>query len=267
MQFVFRIGPLPGDAANSAYFVHPGRSGKEVFFASSDHAALARIADIYVGEPICVEPDLVEPGASLGIPPAPITPDRAHIMGLLALDIASPGLFRSVKTAALLHEFIDACAALWRAAPWQWNYARSPLRVEMEGFRSNVCDAVILGWQSEPCGLALFPQAGMVERLEIATLHDLANSFSNLSTLGVTFEREPLFAADAMRRSCGMRRFPSVVHLDNGQTDALVDGDMAELVAALRAIEVLTDAGADSLGHVSVGDLAVQALAIPRRGG
>src|SRR5215472_16368571 len=110
MQFVFRIGPLPGDATNNAYFVHPGRSGEETFFASSDYAALVRIANAYAGEPIFVEADLAEAGASLGIPPAPITPDRAQFIGVLALDIASPGPFRSIKTAALLHEFIDACA-------------------------------------------------------------------------------------------------------------------------------------------------------------
>jgi hypothetical protein len=266
MQFVFRIGPLPADETTFAYFAHPGRCGEETFFASSDRDALARIASTYAGEPIEVEPDLAEAGGSMGMLPGPITPNRARMIGSMAFDIALPGRFQAITVMGLLHEFSVACAAFCRAAPWQWSYARNPLRIEVQGSASCVCDGVVMGWRGEPFGLALFPQTGIVERLGTATLRDLPNAVADLTTLGVTFDSEPAFAVDAMRRAFGLPRFPVPVHLIDGRWGDLGDGDMAKLIAVLRAIEVLTDAGVDSAGHLRAGDLEVRALAVPHKG-
>lgn len=267
MQFVFRLGPLPADdPPMTAYFVCPGRAGQETVFARTADDALARIAAAYVGEAIAVEPEFADSGARLGLRSAPITPDCARLLGLVTFDTALPGCFLKIQPEGLLHEYGMACAAFWRAAPWRWKYARQPLQVEMRAPTSSFgLDAVVMGWQGESRGLALFANLGIVQRLGIGGVRELADTVEGLSTLGVSFDSEPAFGADAMRRAYDLPRLPVPIRLVEGAREPLDAQALAQLIAVLRAIEALTDAGENSTGYVRAENFEVQAVVTPYR--
>jgi hypothetical protein len=265
MQFIFRLGPLPANGPPTfAFFVSPGRSGQEAFFARDDQDGLKQIAAVYSGEAITVEPDLADAGSKCGMQSRPVLPDDARSIGPLIFDIATPQHFDELVDHDLLHEFGLASAALWRAAPWQWNYAQHPLGITLEDSAGpTVLDAVLMGWRGPPHGIALFPHTGIVQRL--GNIHDLADAVTDLSTIGLTYDPEPAFRADAMRRVYGISALPVPIRLVKGRREPFDAYSAAQMIAVMRAVAALTDAGEQSSGFVRTGTFEIQALVFPTR--
>jgi hypothetical protein len=264
MQFIFKIGALPA-TKNSAYFVYPGRERAETFFAPADQAALAAIRAAYSHEDLECEPQLAPAARELGLTEGAITPDRAAMIGLMTFEVALPGQFQEIKQTELVYQYGLACGEFWRAAPWCFDCAREILELVFRGDVREAVEAVIFGRTGEPSGLTMFPGSGSASRVDALYRQGLTDGGPNLSTLGVSFDADPAFAVDGMRRAFGLERFPVPVKLLSGDRVRLREDDLLALTIAQRAVANLTVAGAPGVAQLRIEKLAAEVVVTSRK--
>ena len=76
----------------------------------------------------------------------------------------------------------------------------------------------------------------------------------------VTFDDQPQFATDAMRRAYGLPRVPVATKMRAGEGTPLSDLDLLSIGASLKAVSYLTDQVSRSTGKIVADDLEVEAI-------
>jgi hypothetical protein len=261
MRFVFKIGPLPmRDGEGSAFFVHPPEGSKFASLGATDLEGLEQVATLYIPEDLECEPALAAAAAQFGIRPGVITPERAHIIGLRAFDLALPHHYDAVKREGIIYQFGLASSQFWRASPWRYDFAQRPIHVSLSGNRGSTFEAMVLGGELQ-YGLFLYPQAGSVRRaIELAHEGALEEA-ARIDSIGVTFQDSPDFAVDAMQRSYDLPRLPVPTRITNGSGVPLEDLDLLSIATALSAVSYMTNTQTIGISRITVGDLEVEATA------
>jgi hypothetical protein len=260
MHFVFRIGPISvPDGESNAYFVHPGKDDAIAFFADNDHAAFEQIVRKYEAAELACEPDLAAAAAEFHLGVSEITPERAHVIGLTAFDLANPGHLKGIQRAGIIFQFGVSCSRFWRASPWRYASTHQPLEVVLRGAVDTVLEGLVMGGDVE-YGLCLYPDRGSVDRINELAHAGRVEEAARLNSLIVTLKDRPAFATDALRRAYGLPRLPVPIKMVDGAGVPLADLDVLTLAAALTAVSHLTDEILTATGRVKVSDLEVEAI-------
>jgi hypothetical protein len=262
-QFVFKLSPLPPDGL-SCYFVYPGQEGIETFFADRDQAALARIREAYPEDELCSDGSLTDLPFDAGLASAEITPDYSATMAIMAYEIAFPGQFRAIRRLDALDRFLIACHAFWRQAPWKNTPAAPILDVVFKGALSDRLEALLMGGGGDPPGFAMFPADGALETIDALYRGGVVDGGAAMTTLGVTFEVEPFFAVDCIRRAYGFERLPTPMKVVNGEKDDINENDLLALSLALSATVELFNKAAPAVARVELEGVASEARVAPR---
>jgi hypothetical protein len=261
MRFIFKIGPIPvNDGVVNAFFVHPPHDDAISFFGGTDREGLEQAVARYGAGELECEPDMAHAGSEFGIRAGNVTPERAHMIGLMTFDIALPHHFDAVEQEGIIYQFGLSCSKFWSASPWCFRFQKQPMRISLAGAVENVFEASVLGGDTE-YGLFLYPQPGSImQAVELAQAGELEKA-GRLDSLGVTLPNGPGFAVDGMKRAYGLVRFPVVTRMANGAGVPLGDLDLLSLAAAMSAVSYMTDTNTIGIGRVTVGGMEVQATA------
>lgn len=261
MRFVFKIGPIPvTDGQVHALFVHPPEQDAVTFFGDTEPAGLEQVVRRYDAADLECEPELARVAPEFGIRVGEITPERAHIIGLRAFDLALPHHFDGVEHEGIIYQFGVSGGKFWGVSPWQYKYAKQPVSIVLSGAVEIAFEGTVMGGDLE-YGLFLYPQAGSVKRaIDLALAGDLEEA-GRVDSLGTTFQEEPQFAPDAMRRAYGLARLPVPTKMLNRAGVPLGDLDLLSLAAALSAVSYMNDTNTIGTASVTVAGLTVQATA------
>ncbi|MEA2463468.1 MAG: hypothetical protein QOJ98_1215, partial [Acidobacteriota bacterium] len=156
-HFIFRIGPLPTSAGDvSAYFVFPGVSQHQVFFGSSDEAVLKQIVELFDPSELACEPSLAKAAQLHEIVTRDFKEDELKKLGILALELTSPGRFQSVQNEASIHHLATASTIFADASPWATSIAQTTILIGVTGSSVRSVNARILGSAGSAAGVVLF---------------------------------------------------------------------------------------------------------------
>jgi hypothetical protein len=253
VNIVFKVGPLHTHGGNEfAYFVYPGKEGKQVFFGSDDKASLAHLLASYSSDSLVCEPQLSEACAEFHIGTRELTPDEANHLGVMTFNFALPHVFsRGVKPASI-YQLATSSAFFVKRSPWTTSLSGNTLVVAVTGSIKRRLQARILGGISGTPGLALYPNPEAVQ--QIITLfenHQMVRA-SNIDLLGITLEDGPDYAIAAMQRAYGLQKLPVPLKLEGGIHVSIDDLDILTLAAALRAVASLEPGSGEAHGEVGV---------------
>jgi hypothetical protein len=261
VQFVFRIGPIPvKDGTVLAFFVDPGRDDARTFVADDERSGLELVARAYGGARLECEPELALSAAPFGFVPGPITDERKHYIGLAAFDLVFGDLLRGIEHDAITFQFGRAASAFWQAAPWQHASVRNPIDLAFEGTAPGRFEAMVMGGEVK-LGLTLYPQQGTLERLSALAAEGRLDEAARVDSLSTTFEDEPAYAVDAMRRAYELRRLPVPARMAQGSGVRPSDHDLLRLAAALKATSLLNDEARASTTAITIDDLSIRVTA------
>jgi SEC-C motif len=231
MFHLFHLGPLVLDerrlwllsGVNEAGgFFHP-LVGRDI------PSGLAALSARHGPENLRVELDLEGAAAQFGIRSEPL-PEHARIpRAVLAFAfLTSPRLFRRPGAVAAL---LEACALFETAGPWNRFRSGEPFDMLLiKRWRSWQREFVVRGAGTEAHGLELYEKPGSVER-----------TVPKPSSLLVTFDSGPPWAADAVRTAYGLHALPTVVRLKPGSLRQPEPRELLELSAALRCAALLAE--------------------------
>jgi len=259
-HFVFQIGPIPvKDGDVLAFFVEPGNPDARTFMADDARTGLEQIAKVYAGAALECEPELAPVAAEFGIQPGVLTDERKHVIGIIAFEMAFGDLLIGIEHPGIVYQFGVAASAFWRAAPWRHTAVRR-IAVEFTGSASGTFEGMLMGGDLR-FGLSLYPRAGTIDRLVALTAADRLEEAGRVDSLITTFDDNPAYAVDAMRRAYDVPRLPVPMRMADGRGVRLSDEDLLRLAAALKAASFLNDEVRASTSTVRVGDLSITAVA------
>jgi len=260
-HFVFRIGPIDTKQGPvSSYYVVPGRDKANAFVAPDDRAGLRQVAAAFAPEEIECEPALAAAAAELGIRPGEITPERAHAIGVVAFEMAGKRI-GLLEHEGLIYQLGKACAAFWKAKPWERPFAVHTLDVEISGAVDAELEGAIMGRGGTQFGLALYPEQGSRQRIRDLAAQGKQLEAASIATLGVGFVDGKEYLVDAMERAYGLRKLPQPFKIHEGDNVVLGDLDVAALAASLLAVVDMSDERPRARRGVRVGPIEVWATA------
>ena len=259
-HFVFQVGPIPvKDGDVLALFVEPGNAEARTFMADDARTGLEQIVKVYGGAALECEPELASVAAEFGIRPGALTDERRHAIGIVAFEMVFGDLLIGIDRAGIVYRFGVAASAFWRAAPWRHSAVRR-IAVEFSGSASGTFEGMLMGGDLK-FGLSLYPQAGTIDRVVALTAANRVEDAARVDSLIATFDDNPAYAVDAMRRAYDLPRLPVPMRMADGRGVRLAEEDLLRLAAALNAASFLNDDVRASTSTVAVDDLSVTAVA------
>lgn len=263
MLHVFRLGPFPvGDKDAYAYGSldeHGGLVPPAV--AHSDEEGLRELARGHAG-PLRCEPALAHAGAPLGFEPAPLPRAALEPRAVLAFGLVAAGGWRQPPPLPVLLRFFEACAAYWRARPWDAFDSDDPLRAEIDGGGARrLRELSVLGAAGENYGLALYAEPGAVARVVAAVNRGDRRAAMRCDCTTVLLEPEPAWAASAFEDAFRFPRLPLLLGVRGAKEAAPTADEVLALTAALEATAALavSDDLAPSAARVEIGGQVVTA--------
>jgi hypothetical protein len=121
--------------------------------------ALERIVEELGDEEVALEPALAAFAPGLGVPVAPLPSYLADAPAVLAFSAVNA--HESLPMGTGIRAFLEACRDYGSVAPWGRYRADQPILVHiLARNRRTTREALVLGGNGEPCGLALYDRPG-----------------------------------------------------------------------------------------------------------
>jgi hypothetical protein len=247
MLHAFRLGPPPFGLDPLSVYAALDEDGELVgpVSAASDAEGLGELVRSAEGRRLRCEPALAAAGKALGLDaaelPEPVLVPRA----LLAFGLTHPP--DGPLPLAPLHErFLEACAAVWHAAPWKAFRSSDALPLELTTSEARGAREVsVLGADGEGFGLAVYDQPGSVARVTEAMDRGRADVVRRVPGVAVIFDADPPWAAAAMEAAFDLPSAPTATRIDRrGRKSIPSPGELHALAAAIAATVALVDSGA-----------------------
>lgn len=268
MVHVFRLGPFKAGGRDAYAFAGVDESGALVRpeVAHTDQAGLSAIAS-RCGGPLRCEPALAAAGKDFGFEPAEL-PEAAHRPRAMLTFSLALGLSPEVGRSGLgvMERLFEACAAFWKAAPWEFIGSDEPIRVSLSNGRARTAEASVLGAGGEEFGLALYDEPDSIQRVAEAVGAGRMEAAARVASTAVTFDSEPAWAAKVFEDALGLPRLPVPLRIRNGKASPAKVEELRGLVAVLEAVTALarSDDLEPSVATVQVGGVKVTArVALP----
>ncbi len=141
----------------------------------------------------------------------------------------------------MMERLFEACAAFWKAAPWEYIDSDEPIRVELSNGRRRKAEASVLGAGGEEFGLALYDEPDSIRRVAAAVSAGRMEAAARVASTAVTFDAEPAWAAKAFEDAFGLPRLPVPLRVRNGKASPAKVEELHALVAVLEAVTTLVD--------------------------
>jgi len=207
--------------------------------------ALERIVDELGDEEVALEPALAAFAPGLGVPVAPLPSYLADAPAVLAFSAVNA--HESLPMGTGIRAFLEACRDYGSVAPWGRYRADQPILVHiLARNRRTTREALVLGGNGEPCGLALYDRPGDALRcLGVLRTGD-TRAARKWDAITLAFGAEPAWALSAIRTAFSLPEFPSVFRTRRGQVRATTEVELGALAVTLGAVALLASEPAGS---------------------
>jgi len=249
MLHVFRLWPLEVGGRNSYAYCGLDADGALIppEITHTDAKGLRALAKRYAGQPLRCEPDLAEAARAFGFEPAPLPEAALLPRATLAYGLALGPMAGRPKL-DVLTRFLEACAAFWRARPWELFGSDDPVPVALtERGRTRKAEASVMGAAGQEFGVALYDEPGSIRRVAALVTAGRMKETRGVSALAVTFDEEPAWAATALDEVFGLPRLPVPIRVRKGKGGPATTEELLDAAALLEAVAEL--AGPDDAEH------------------
>lgn len=238
MMHVFCLGPLAVGRGPAPFvaFVGTAERVEKPVFAESEDACFAEVRRRHPKDTIACEPELAEVGRAFAMEPAPVPERMRALRAGIALTLASGHTLAPSLAPPVLMELIAASADFLAAHPWERFDSETLLHARVDGVFKGTWEASVLGSGGSEYGVGLYPQRGTHAQMHaVRSDADARRLRANLTTMGVTFEDEPTYAARAIEEHIGVAFVPVALRIENGKMRGVEAKHALVLAAALRA--------------------------------
>lgn len=245
-----KLGPLSLERGTASAYVAFGEAGLDVVVEADDEDGLVSLARRNKDEVLVCEPSLSRAAVRRGLSVAAPPPVALSMKAALAVNLDHGRALVDVSPELVL-ELIEATLEFNAAAPWRSFEPDEAIAIRIEpGGRE--LEGCVLGQGGEEFGLALYHQAGSIQKVIAFADEGRPEKARSLGATTMLIERGDAFVVDAIEEMAGVAAAPRVLHVARGNVSPATAHDVARLVAALRAVTAMTNRGADASGR-SVG--------------
>jgi hypothetical protein len=242
MPYLLKLGPVPLEEGATNVYLRVGEGGEiaSPVFGPSDEPALRELQGTDPPEGFRCEPAMAEAAAALGLgveePTLRVHQARAAIAVFMAWG--QRGLAGMGSELALL--MMQAVTEFWEAHPWVFWDDRQALDVTLSGDVERGYEGSVFGSSEQGFGLALYESRGAIKRLISLQEAGQAAEARRLPAIGVMLDDRPTYAVEALRTAGRVPRLP--LPIKTGPTGPGVPRpeECLVLVAALRAVALLS---------------------------
>lgn len=238
MHYLMKVGPmaLEREGPATAYLALGDQGGVDAVFADSDVSGLKQLVAKHGQELVC-EPALKAAARSVGLPVEPPPPSALALKVGFAIVFAH-GPTLKLHNLELVVELAQAFAAFMHAEPWAVFEVDEALSIELDKPNRSY-EACVMGQGGEVFGLALYSEVGSVQRIQELSEAGSPPGALAFPCTSVFAEEEPAYVAEAMNDFAGLAAGPSLICLRRGAPAPLTEGDVAAVVASLKAVAAL----------------------------
>lgn len=245
-----KLGPLSLERGTASAYVAFGEAGLDVVVEADDEDGLVSLARRNKDEVLVCEPSLSRAAVRRGLSVAAPPPVALSMKAALAVNLDHGRALEDVSPELVL-ELIEATLEFNAAAPWRSFEPDEAIAIRIEpGGRE--LEGCVLGQAGEEFGLALYHQAGSIQKVIAFADEGRPEKARSLGATTMLIERGDAFVVDAIEEMAGVAAAPRVLHVARGNLSPATAHDVARLVGALRAVTAMTNRGADASGR-SVG--------------
>ncbi len=255
-----KVGPLSLERGTASAYAAFGEAGLDVVVEADDEKGLVALARRNKDEVLVCEPSLSRAAVRRRLTVAAPPPAALSMKAALAVNLDHGRALVDVSPELVL-ELIEATLDFDAAAPWQSFEPDEAIAVRIEpGGRE--LEGCVLGQAGEEFGLALYHQAGSIQKVIAFADEGRPEKARSLGATTMLVERGDAFVVDAIEEMAGVAAAPRVLHLTRGKVSPATAHDVAGLVAALRAVTALATGEADASGRSVGGERSVVAHAM-----
>ncbi len=234
-----KIGPLSLDRENTHAYVAFGDGGLDVVVEGSDDKGLAALRRKCGQEPLVCERALAHVAGAQGLKLAELPPHVRAIKAALAVCLEHGPTLETVGPELIL-ELIDAAVAFEAAEPWHVFEPDEPLSIRIDAAGREL-EGCVLGAGGEEFGLALYHQAGSIDRVHTFVQEGRPEAGRSLACTTMLLAYDSSCSVEAVRAMTGVELAPLVFHITGGGPREAGPDDVAVLVAGLRAVTALAE--------------------------
>ncbi|MGH2898917.1 MAG: DUF7309 domain-containing protein, partial [Solirubrobacteraceae bacterium] len=239
MRHAMKIGPLSLERGSAHAYVAFGEAGLNVVVEASDGKGLAALRRKCAEEPLVCERALSQVAAAQGLKVVELPPQVRAIKAALAVSLEHGPTLETVGPELVL-ELIDAAVAFEAAEPWHVFEPDEPLSIRIDASGREL-EGCVLGAGGEEFGLALYHQAGSIDRVHTCVKDGRPKAARSLACTTMLLAYDSSCSVEAVRAMTGVELAPLVFHITRGGPRAAGPDDVAVLVAGLRAVTALAE--------------------------
>ena len=239
MRHAMKIGPFSLDRENTHAYVAFGDGGIDLVVEGSDDKGLAALRRKCGQEPLVCERALAHVAGAQGLKLAELPPHVRAIKAALAVCLEHGPTLETVGPALIL-ELIDAAVAFEAAEPWHVFEPDEPLSIRIDA-TGREFEGCVLGAGGEEFGLALYHQAGSIDRVHTFVQEGRPEAGRSIACTTMLLAYDSSCSVEAVRGMTGVELAPLVFHITRGGPRAAGPDDVAVLVAGLRAVTALAE--------------------------
>lgn len=238
MRCFMKVGPIEfEDAETTTAYLAIGDEGVDTVFADSDRSGLEQLLAKRREEAVC-EPALKSAARKLGLRVERPSPPALAFKAGFAIVIAH-GTMLELDNLPLVIDLAEAFVAFLRAEPWMVFEADEVLGVDLQK-PARSYEGCVMGQLGEAFGLALYHQQGSVQAIRDLTEAERGAEEVMFPCTSVLVEHEPAFVLEAMKDFVGLAVAPGLLHFRHGEPTPMEEGDVAAVVASLKAVTALS---------------------------
>ncbi len=240
MRFFLKVGPIDFEDRDdaTAYLALGDADGEvDVVFAKTDAQGLSQLLARGKAEAVC-EPALASAARALGLQVA-VPPQEALAFRAGFAVMTAHGTLLESDSLEVVIDLALALAAFIRTKAWAGFEQDEVLDVTVQR-PARTFEGCVMGQGGEEFGLVLYHQQGSVQALREADDAQLGDEDLMRPCTSVFVEDEPAFVVEAMKAFTGLPFAPGVLMLHQGEARPLRARDVAEVVAALKAVTALS---------------------------
>lgn len=195
-------------------------------------------------EELVIEPALAAFAPGLGIAVAPRPEYLEDAPAVLAFSAANA--HEDLPRGSGIRAFLEACRDYGSVAPWDRYRAHEPLLVQILARKRRMNrEALVLGGNGEPVGLALCDRRGDALRCLAALREGNPRSVQKLDAITLAFSPGPEWALRAIRSAFSLPEFPFVFRTRRGAVGPATEVELGALAVTLGAVALLASEPSD----------------------